>query len=170
MDLCAVFQSKFDFECHYIFGVMTCIFLQALPYVCLLIAMLFFIYAIIGMQVIHYFPSLSSLIKYMPPKKQRKIYQIGFCYPRFSEAKLLSPILNTIVIIIFKPLWRVYWYFFGESYSIIPLYYVALLHQLTFLHHPFSLLVMISALIEIPTMIMITVVVRGQPAIFDMSM
>lgn len=26
-------------------------FLQALPYVCLLIAMLFFIYAIIGMQV-----------------------------------------------------------------------------------------------------------------------
>ena len=98
------------------------------------------------------------------------VCQIGFCYPRFSEAKLLSPILNTIVIIIFKPLWRVYWYFFGESYSIIPLYYVVLLHQLTFLHHPFSLLVMISALIEIPTMIMITVVVRGQPAIFDMSM
>ena len=75
MDICAVFQSKFDFECHMwssVFGVMTCIFLQALPYVCLLIAMLFFIYAIIGMQVIHYFPSLSSLTKYMPPKKQRK--------------------------------------------------------------------------------------------------
>lgn len=28
-----------------------CVSLQALPYVCLLIAMLFFIYAIIGMQV-----------------------------------------------------------------------------------------------------------------------
>lgn len=30
---------------------LTAVCLQALPYVCLLIAMLFFIYAIIGMQV-----------------------------------------------------------------------------------------------------------------------
>ena len=81
--------------------------------------------------------------KVLPMKNERKICQIGFCYPRFSEAKLLSPILNTIVIIIFKPLWRVYWYFFGESYSIsIPFYLVVL--YLTFIHHPFSLLVIIS--------------------------
>ena len=87
--------------------------------------------------------------KVLPMKNERKICQIGFCYPRFSEAKLLSPILNTTVIIIFKPLWRVYWYFFGESYSISIPYYLVVLY-LTFLHHILSHYLLLSALIEIP--------------------
>lgn len=38
-----------EYECKWVINSTSC--LQALPYVCLLIAMLFFIYAIIGMQV-----------------------------------------------------------------------------------------------------------------------
>lgn len=37
-----------------VFSLYSCVCFQALPYVCLLIAMLFFIYAIIGMQVSHH--------------------------------------------------------------------------------------------------------------------
>lgn len=35
---------------------------QALPYVCLLIAMLFFIYAIIGMQVCNFFSAILTTL------------------------------------------------------------------------------------------------------------
>lgn len=47
-----------------------CVSFQALPYVCLLIAMLFFIYAIIGMQVgenlnLKFAPVLLGCIKYI---------------------------------------------------------------------------------------------------------
>ena len=96
-------------------------------------------------------------------KNERKICQIGFCYPRFSEAKLLSPILNTTVIIIFKPLWRVYWYFFGESYSISIPYYLVVLY-LTFIHHPLQTTCYYQH--SLKSLTTITKTVRGQPTIF----
>ena len=40
---------------------------KALPYVCLLIAMLFFIYAIIGMQVIAFYQLMSDIKKKSSP-------------------------------------------------------------------------------------------------------
>ena len=47
---------------------------QALPYVCLLILMLFFIYAIIGMQV--------GIVYHLPPKwKRRNCSSLTICWP-----------------------------------------------------------------------------------------
>lgn len=46
-----VYETEEYMHVSVLFNVYLCVCFQALPYVCLLIAMLFFIYAIIGMQV-----------------------------------------------------------------------------------------------------------------------
>ena len=61
---------------------------QALPYVCMLIAILFFIYAIIGMQV-RCTPGLGVL-----DKLQMKYYSITF---RDSDQDLWKYIMNCIL-------------------------------------------------------------------------
>ena len=57
---------------------------QALPYVCLLILMLFFIYAIIGMQV--------GIVYHLPPKWKRRNYSsLTICWLRqFVVLKLFE--------------------------------------------------------------------------------
>lgn len=69
---------------------------KALPYVCLLIAMLFFIYAIIGMQVRTY--TNFNLIRYL-------LKTNNFCF-RFLVILLKTPTKQSIVITILEILYK----------------------------------------------------------------
>ena len=82
---------------------------KALPYVILLIAMLFFIYAIIGMQVIQWGQAiiLFSIWSYTTTPLHNII-------PRFLETWLSIQTLSTTAIIILKPSWRAYKSYSGE--------------------------------------------------------
>ena len=100
---------------------------QALPYVCLLIAMLFFIYAIIGMQVrnskFHFQADTFSWKTCFQEGFERHTFTIFHCilsfhirFPkkRYSETWLSIPIPSITAITTFKLLWRVSWFCFGE--------------------------------------------------------
>ena len=78
----------------------TCPSFQALPYVCLLIAMLFFIYAIIGMQVM-FFVSFSSSRSCSAEIDFDEWLKRWFTFPCrcLETSKSITPRLYTITII-----------------------------------------------------------------------